>query len=225
MYSRYDKIISISHQTQSNLLDWLSVTQINNKFVIINNGVDLNKFNQCEVECSRNILMVSRFSNQKDQSTLIRSIPYIIDKNISFLFAGDGETRSSIEFLTKKLGVSHRCIFLGNVSNVSALIQNSYIGVQSSFWEGFGLTAVEFMACGKPIIATNVDGLKQVVDGAGLLFPLGDEKILAEHINSLLTNNEMYNNISSACLERSRKYDIAIMVDKYIDVYKQLKVE
>lgn len=51
---------------------------------------------------------------------------------------------------------------------------------------GFGLTAVELMAAHKPVVATNVNGLKQVVEGAGCLFEVGDTKTLAFHINEML---------------------------------------
>lgn len=119
--------------------------------------------------------MVARFAPSKDQATIIRAL-LLLDKDVRVRFVGDGETRPECERLAKELGVEDRVDFMGMQSKIPQLIAESYIGIQSSNWEGFGLTAVEMMACGKPVIATNVDGLKQVVEGTGLLFPVGDEK-------------------------------------------------
>jgi glycosyltransferase involved in cell wall biosynthesis len=78
------------------------------------------------------------------------------------------------------------------------------------------------MASGKPFIASNVPGLKDIVEGAALLFTHKNEKDLAEKISSLISSPELYKKVSAACLERSKQYDINIMVDKYIEVYKEV---
>uniref|UniRef100_A0AAU6WPA1 Glycosyltransferase n=3 Tax=Chryseobacterium TaxID=59732 RepID=A0AAU6WPA1_9FLAO len=94
----------------------------------------------------------------------------------------------------------------------------SDIAVLSSHWEGFGLAAVEAMACGLPTIASNVDGLAQIVNDAGILFEPGASKQLAEIILSL-ENTKAYNNTADKCLERSKEYDIMKMVNKHIGLY------
>lgn len=98
----------------------------------------------------------------------------------------------------------------------------AYIGVQSSIWEGFGLTAVELMAAHKPVVATNVNGLKQVVEDAGYLFEVGDSKTLALHINELLNNKTVYTVVAGRCYERAKEYDINKMVLRYQEVYQEL---
>ena len=77
------------------------------------------------------------------------------------------------------------------------------MGIQTSNWVGFGLTAVEIMAARKLVVATNVDGLKQVVERADLLFDVGDYMTLADLINSLLHVMRFYmkrlpNNVRNA---------------------------
>lgn len=81
------------------------------------------------------------------------------------------------------------------------------------------------MASGKPFIASDVPGLRDVVAGAGVLFPAGDEKILAERINELLSDDDYYEKVSQACLERSKEYDINRMVGQYIELYGSMMMK
>ena len=217
MYSRYDRIISISQQTQDALISWLG--QHDERFVVVNNGVDTTKFCSIKVPVMpKSLIMVSRFASSKDQETVIRAME-LIDKEAVLRFVGDGENRRHCEDLAKELGISDRIQFLGSRSDVAELVAASYIGIQSSNWEGFGLTAVEMMACGKPVIATNVDGLKQVVEGAGEIFTLGNASELAARVNYLLADNMYYKKISSRCRQRALEYDIHAMSKKYINIY------
>lgn len=220
MYSKYDRIISISEQTQEALTSWLG--QYDNRFIVINNGIDRQKFASAKAPVKpKSLIMVSRFATSKDQETVIRAMRYI-DHEATLYFVGDGETRAYCESLAKELGLAERVHFLGSRSDVPELIASSYIGIQSSNWEGFGLTAVEVMAAGKPIIASDVDGLKQVVEGAGLIFRRGDSEELASKINLLLNDCEYYDAVSKRCLEHSLLYDIKVMTQKYNDTYHEL---
>lgn len=220
MYGRYDKVVSISQQTQDALTAWLG--QHDDRFVVINNGVDIRKFASVNVPViPKSLIMISRFATSKDQETVIRAMQFI-DKKATLRFVGDGENRDHCEKLAVDLGVADRIQFLGTRSDVPELIMSSYIGIQSSNWEGFGLTAVEIMACGKPVIATNVDGLKQVVDGAGEVFNWGNASELAARVNYLLTDTCYYQSMVDRCRQRSKEYDISIMAERYLQLYKSL---
>jgi len=101
-------------------------------------------------------------------------------------------------------------------------MNSSDIGIQSSNWEGFGLTALEMMASGLPVIASDVAGLKQVVEGAGLVFEVNNAFDLAQKINDLLNNIPLYNKIKSQSLQRALEYDIRITAQKYLCEYKSI---
>lgn len=220
MYSGYDRIISISQQTQDALTSWLG--QRDERFVVVNNGVDTRKF--CSIKIPvipKSLIMVSRFASSKDQETVIRAME-LIDKEAVLRFVGDGENRRHCEELAQELGVSDRVQFLGSRSDVPELVASSYIGIQSSNWEGFGLTAVELMAAGKPVIATNVDGLKQVVEGAGEIFNVGNASDLAARVNYLLKDHEYYQKVAKKCVQRAMEYDIAVMSEEYLALYRSL---
>ena len=220
IYGRYAKLISISQQTQDALQEWLQSKD--ERFVVINNGVDTKAFASIHREViPKSLIMVSRFASSKDQETVIRAMK-LIDKDAILRLVGDGENLEHCKHVAKECGVEDRVQFLGARADVADLIAESYIGIQSSNWEGFGLTAVEIMACRKPIIATDVDGLKQVVEGVGVLFPVGDYKALASSTYILLNDKSLYEKMSESAKDRALDYDISQTAIKYVEAYKKL---
>ena len=218
IYGRYDKLISISQQTQGALQDWLQSND--ERFVVINNGVDTKAFANVHKEViPKSLIMVSRFASSKDQETVIRAMKEL-DDDVTLRLVGDGENLEHCKQVARECGVENRVQFLGARADVAELVAESYIGIQSSNWEGFGLTAVEIMAEGKPIIATDVDGLKQVVEGAGMIFPVGNSEQLASIVRQLLTSKQLYQEASLKCKERALQYDISVMTSAYISLYK-----
>lgn len=220
IYGRYAKLISISQKTQDALQDWLQSKD--ERFVVINNGVDTKAFASIHREViPKSLIMVSRFASSKDQETVIRAMR-LIDKEAVLRLIGDGENLERCRIVAKECGVAERVKFLGARADVANLIAESYIGIQSSNWEGFGLTAVEIMACGKPVIVTDVDGLKQVVEGAGVLFPVGDYMKLSAVVSDLLNDTEVYNRMSSDSKKKALNYDISMTAKKYVELYQSV---
>lgn len=230
VYRFYSIIISISNKVESNLKEYLG-DKYNDKFHLINNGINLetynkiqpsnkNKFNFLNSE-DKLLIQVSRFQKQKDQPTLIQALK-LLPNEVKLILVGEGELRRDCETLVENLNLQNRVIFLGIRMDVPDLLNTSDIVVLSSKYEGLSLSSVEGLASAKPFIASDVPGLTEVVQGAGLLFPQGDSVALANHITSLLNNPEYYKRVASACLERSKQYDINIMVDKHIELYKSL---
>jgi len=221
IYGRYAKLISISQQTQDALQVWLQSKD--DRFVVINNGVDTKAFSSIQKKViPKSLIMVSRFVSSKDQETVIRAMRFI-DKEAVLRLVGDGENIEHCIQVAKECGVGDRVQFLGARTDVANLVAESYIGIQSSNWEGFGLTAVEIMACGKPVVATDVDGLKQVVEGAGVLFRVGDYKKLAAIVRDILNDKDVYNRMSSASKERAKSYDIHLTAINYVELYQSIK--
>lgn len=223
IYNKYDKLISISQQTQENLIKWLKAKQVDRRFVVIENGVNLDLFSDIPSALTgkKQIIMVSRFAQMKDQETVIRAM-VDVSEDVELVLVGDGPNKVHCEEVARELNLTERVIFLGARSDIPNLVAQAYIGVQSSIWEGFGLTAVELMAARKPVIATNVNGLRQVVEGAGYLFEVGDIKALALYINKILKDECLYTNVADRCYERAKHYDIGRMIMCYQEVYNDL---
>ena len=220
IYSRYKKIISISQQTQDALIEWLKSEKEDSRFVVIYNGVNLSVFSHLESEkmYPHTLIMVSRFVDSKDQMTVIKAMT-LLAEDVHVIFVGDGENMDACKEHAREWGVSHRVHFVGRQSDVASWIARADIGIQSSNWEGFGLTAVELMAARKPVVATNVHGLKQVVEGAGLLYDVGDYMTLAKLINVLLHDENLYEKTAEQCQKRAKQYDVVTMMEKYMDIY------
>lgn len=225
VYSAYTRIAAISQPAAEALNEWLG-EKATPRIVTIENGIDIGKIRDAEpifpAPGCKIILMISRFSPSKDQQTLIRALPLVADKDIKVIFAGDGPTIPECRHLAETLGLSRRILFLGSRSDAPSLAKGATIGVQSSNWEGFGLTAVEMMAAGIPVIASDVEGLRQVVEGAGLLFPKGDEKMLARQIDALLRDSALYDETARKSLLRADDYSIARTARKYEELYKSI---
>lgn len=233
IYSSYDKIISISQQAQKNLISWLRPNQNElNKFVVINNGVDVYKFQNaisykkselCRefTEDTKLVCMVGRFSEAKDQPTLIKAMRNLT-KDTHLLLVGDGPLREESERLAKDIGVGNRVHFLGFRNDVERILKTVDIVVLSSNWEGLSLASIEAMASGKPFVASRVPGLEEIVDGYGLLFEEGDSEELSKLINKLLNDNKLYEHISNKCLIRAKDFSIDNMVKSMISLYNKL---
>lgn len=231
IYSSYDKIISISEKTEKNLISWLNLKK-HDKFVTISNGINIDKFGNAQpykkseihhgfTNDTRLICMTGSFSKQKDQLTIIKAMRNLTE-DIHLLLIGEGDLKEQSQNLAIELGVENRVHFLGFRSDVDRVFKSSDAIVLSSHWEGFGLVAVEGMAAGKPVIASDVDGLREVVEGTGLLFLKGDYNELANIIRDLFNNQNEYDKISQACLERSKKFSIERMVRAYMKEYGDL---
>lgn len=230
IYSNYSRVISISQKTQENLISWINSKQKNlEKYLVIENGINFKKFHESKPYFKSEInemlneekvllCMVGRFSKQKDQATLIKAMKSL-SKDVHLLLLGEGPLKAQNELLAKEIGLERRIHFLGFRNDVDRIYKTSDIVILSSKWEGFGLAAVEGMATGKPVIASDVTGLKEVVEGAGILFKKGDSLDLAENINNLLINAEEYSKVSDKCLERASNYNIENMVEGYMNLY------
>lgn len=225
VYGAYTRIAAISPQAAAALSEWVG-PKVAPRIATIENGIDIGKISDAEpvfpAPGSKTILMISRFSQSKDQQTLIRALPLVADKNIKVMFAGDGPTLPECRRLAESLNLSGRILFLGSRSDAPSLAKGATIGVQSSNWEGFGLTAVEMMAAGIPVIASDVDGLRQVVEDAGLLFPKGDEKMLARQIDALLGNSALYGETARKSVLRADDYSIARTARRYDELYNSI---
>lgn len=225
MYGRYKSIICISEKTRCNLLSYLG--DFNKRMIVIPNGILIRKYQFAEPlsikvkSTNRKVItMVSGFRYQKDHETVIRAMQFLNKDEFEIWFVGDGQRRYQIEQCIKDCGVSSNVRLWGFRNDIPSILKSSDIIVQSSHIEGFGLAAVEGMAAGKPVVASNVDGLREVVEGFGLTFPHGDEKTLASIIQKLSNDNEYYKSISDRCFERAQMFDIKKMANSYNKEYK-----
>ena len=227
MYNRYQKVICISQKAEESLS--LYLVKPNADICTINNGVDLNKYASakpsCELEAlapnSRKIIMVAGFRWEKDQDTLIKAMKYL-PPSLHLFLVGDGVRRHNLECLVNSEGLSERVHFLGIRTDVPELLHAADYVVMSSHFEGLSLSSVEGMSVGKPFLASDVDGLREVVAGAGILFPHQDAKTLANTILALENSQEEYVSVTDTCRQRANEFDISLMVNSYKELYHSI---
>lgn len=134
---------------------------------------------------------VGRLRHEKGQALLLEAFAEMARQHAAtLLLVGDGPDREVLECQARRLDVSGRVRFMGRCEpeEVFRLLAVMDVVVVPSLFEGFGLAAVEAMAAGRPVVATAVDGLAEVVeDGvSGFLIPVGDASALAVALCDLL---------------------------------------
>lgn len=226
MYKQYNHIICISNIAEKSLRDYLNSES--NKICTINNGVDVSKYmNAIPNEGIKTqfiglntAIMVAGFRWEKDQKTVIKAYSHL-PENYHLLFAGTGVLEEECKELAKQFRLEDRVHFLGLRNDIPSLLKATDVVIMSSHFEGLSLSSVEGMACGNPFIASNVNGLREVVEGAGMLFPHEDEKTLAIQIQKCSEDIEFRKKIISLCQERAKSYDISLMAKNYNLLYTE----
>ncbi|WP_412477150.1 glycosyltransferase [Flavobacterium sp. TBRC 19031] len=229
VYRQFSTIITISNAAAHNLATHLG---FNHTMTTIYNGIDLNKV-RAEATIvnpdlqklflhKKPLVQIAGFRDQKDQDTVIKALTVLPQEFIA-VFVGEGKRMETCKALAEELKVADRVFFMGLQSQVGSIIGLAEFVVMSSHWEGFGRAAVEGMALRKPVLASNVSGLADVVSGAGLLFEVGDYQSLADSILQLSSNKQYYDEVAAKCYDRAEIYDIKHMVQAYEKVYNQLR--
>ncbi len=177
------------------------------KISVIHNGVDVEKIrlaaNSPEAPRSlserfgenRIIGTIGRFTPIKNQKLLLLAARTIVKQHpdVLFVLVGDGKERGRLEQMGRELGLEDKLIFTGWLNSPYPILSRMDILVLPSLWEGLGVTILEAMALGKPVVATRVGGIPEVVgDGeTGLLVPSDDEEALASALHKLLSDPEL----------------------------------
>lgn len=217
MYSRYEKVICIGESTEENLK---KDVMKDIKTQVIHNGICIPDINtKCVSNANVVISMVAAFRNGKDQDCLVRALK-LLPKRFRLKLIGDGERKGDVENLASMLNLNDRVEFLGNRSDVNELLQESDINVLASHWEGLSLSSLECMASGRPFIASDVQGLHEIVNGYGILFPDSDHEALAKEIESIVSDPKKYMEVSERCRRRALDFDIKVTAEKYNEVYQ-----
>lgn len=197
---------------------------------LIYNGIDLKKFNvHHEIDGDKNnsecinIINVARFMPEKNQKLLI-DVLYILSKrytNIKLRLVGNGKTKNEILRKVNKLGLEDKVEFLGARNDIPELLNKSDIFLLSSNYEGFCLVIVEAMACGLPVVATNVGAIPEIIKDRenGLLVKPNDPDEFAKAIIEIIENKDMRKMISSNAINDAKKYNFENTVKKYEDLY------
>jgi|WetSurMetagenome_2_1015567.scaffolds.fasta_scaffold00094_39 glycosyltransferase involved in cell wall biosynthesis len=152
---------------------------------------------------------LGRLIGLKGIQVLLRAMPVVLKEypEVVLLIVGDGPYRAELEALAEKLGIRDNIAFAGGIDHdkLPAWINAMDLLAQPSIGdESFGITVVEAMSCGKPVVATASGGMPEIVsDGeTGFIVPKRDEKLLAERIVTLLKNKDLASSMGTKGRER-----------------------
>ena len=234
MYGRYRRIACVGEETRTQLLEYLGDKRMEGKTEVIPNGIGLSRFRGAVPDPEilsipgPRITMAAAFRAQKDHPTLIRAMRHL-PASCTLLLAGGAETpqdRKTLQAcrqLVRDLDLEARVRFLGARKDIPGLYAASDVIVLSSHYEGgTPLAAIEGMAAGKIVIASDGEGLRRTVGGAGLLFPCGDDGQLARLIRRCLEDPDFSGRVRAACQARAARFDIRNTAQAYLALYRNL---
>lgn len=223
------KIITVSEQDKELALK-LGVA-CNNKQVVIHNGVDLKEVNSPANSAKKSygepveMIMVARFSEQKDHETLFEALSKIKELNWNLSLVGKGPKIEETKKLALDLGLKDRVSFLGQRDDVDSLLRKSDIFLLISNWEGYPLSILEAMREGLPIIASDVGGVREAVtdNRNGYLIPYKDVTTLADRIVSMINDNELrLEFIENNKMDFIERHTTEKMYEKTVELYASL---
>jgi len=133
---------------------------------------------------------VGRLHPDKDQGTLLRGFALArpsLPENSQLVIMGKGRLEQDLKELARELDIGSQVLFLGQVADARRYYKAFDVFALSSDNEPFGMVLLEAMVAGVPLLATSAGGAKEVVEGVGVLFPLGDDQNLAQGLGYLAT--------------------------------------
>ena len=206
------------------------------RLVVIPNGIDVRTFDQASptdltqlgIAAGRKaVTFVGRLDPQKGLAEFISSSRAWLDRlpDHDLLLVGEGPERCPLEALARQTGLSDRVHFAGWRSDVPGILRNSNLLVLPSRWEGMPNVVLEAMGCRLPVVASDVEGVGELLGPAGRqqIAPQGDIGALAERIISIASNPALSESLGEANRRRvEERFSLEAMVDAYSDLLHRL---
>jgi glycosyltransferase involved in cell wall biosynthesis len=223
-----DRIIAVSRAVKEHAVTELGAKP--DKVTVVPNGIDLCEFKPNDGTDSSSmtrVVFVGRLVYSKGMQFVVEAAPSVLSDhpNTEFIIVGDGPYRGHLIEMTRKLGMDHVFKFLGIVPSVADVLRGGDIYVRPSLMEGMPLTVLEAMACGLPVVASNVAGTPEVLTNGetGILVEPGNVEQLAKAINRLLDDRKYARRIGDSARRFVKQhYSWERTVQLTLRVYEEL---
>jgi len=200
----------------------------------IPNGIEMSRFEPADQiswsERKPGIIMASRFARQKDQGTLVKALQLLKSEGLHppLAFAGLGKSRliKKIQQQVQATDLESQVQFMGQVQGLHETLMRHQIFVLSTHYEGMPLALVEAMAAGCACVATDVVGVRGVIDHGinGILVRENDAQALASALNQLLQNSQLARQLGNAARAKAlSSYTLQQMHQSYATLLLSLK--
>lgn len=226
-----DAVTAVSESLRS---DTLRYFEVNRSIDVIPNFIELNNYNNSSGKCHRSIYApngekilthISNFRPVKRISDVVKVFERVRSQiSCKLLLAGDGPDRANVENLARELGVFQDVIFLGKTKAIEQILCVSDLFLLTSESESFGLSALEALASGVPVISTNTGGIPEVNKQgySGFLSNVGDVQEMAANALKLLQNEELRLLFSAQARERAAGFSSEQIVPVYEQLYQRI---
>lgn len=202
---------------------------LDSKVYVIPHGVEHRLYN-ASVTAADNlknmIIFLGVLSNRKGPVYLIRAVPLIKKElpDVKVFIIGKGPQKDFLIKEAVKLGVEKNIEFLGFLPQeaLPGYYRAATVTIIPSLLEGFGITALESMAIGTPVIASDIEPLVSLIGKAGLYFPLHNHIVLARQIIRILKDDNLRNFLSQEAQEKARGYSWEKTAQAHLDLYEQM---
>ena len=229
--SKAQRVIAVNEDIKKELLQ---IGLKNDSISIIPNGVDSKNFKpSAAIPLSKKkmVTYVGRLHEQKGVEYLIRSWAMLAERfrvngsslQLNLNIIGEGPLLGKLVNLSRELNIEDRVDFLGTVNNVAEFFHRSDLFVNTSLNEGISNSLLEAMACGLPIVATNISGNNELIqDGFnGLLVPSKDSVALTRAMENLLTDSVTAKQLGVKARETIElKYASHVVAKEYMKLYR-----
>lgn len=229
--NKSDAITAVSDNLRKETLEHFNIQK---EISVIHNFVDIKRFAVKPMDAFKKviapngekvILHASNFRKVKRIADVIYTFNKI-QKTIpsKLLLVGDGPERHMAEELCRELGIFEETRFVGKQQDMEDIYAIADLFLLPSEYESFGLAALEAMAAGTPVIATNAGGIPEIIthNKNGFLSDVGDVENMSQHAISLLGNNNMLQAFSAAARKQAETFDIHNVVPQYESLYEKV---
>lgn len=230
LYSKFlDGEVGVSNSITKKLSNDSNYTLVERAF--IPNGINLIVKQPEDIvvtEGSKLVLgTVGRLTEQKGYSDLLNAMSIVLNEipDLYLFIIGDGHLSEQLKNQSSALGINNKVCFTGSIENVQDYYEIMDIFVSSSLWEGLPTVLMEAMAAGVPIVATDIDGSRDLVveDQSGWLGQPANPNSLAKAIIKACRSPEMRKKYALAGLETAKKYTMESISKQYSDFYLSIE--
>jgi glycosyltransferase involved in cell wall biosynthesis len=230
-----DRVVAVSEAVKRDILKYDHL--MDDKVTVIYNGIDTQRFSDTNRNSMRAALGISpeaqvigtvgRLTIQKGQKYLLDAVAMLRKKfpQIALLIVGDGPMRDELSNHIKALGIDKNAILVGTRRDIPRLLSAMDIFVLPSLWEGSPNALIEAMAAGKPVIATDIPPIREIInlDKVGILVPVEDSKAIASSIELLFNSKTLAETFGKSAKERVfSDFAMNITVNKYVNLFEHI---